>query len=72
MAGMRTRTAEALAARTESITAFQVRRLRNVMRASEEADKSWLMLRRARINVARLADKGASLIAAARAGVPCS
>jgi len=66
------RTAEALAARRESIEAFQIRRLRAVMQASDERDKDWLMLRQARINVGRLVDKGASLVAAAREGLPCS
>lgn len=66
------RTADELAARTESIEAFQLRRLRAVMYASDERDKDWLMLRRARINVDRLADKGASLVAAARESMPCT
>lgn len=66
------RTAQVLAARTESVEAFQVRRLRTVMRASDESDKDWLMLRRARINAQRLTDKGASLVAAARQERPCT
>jgi hypothetical protein len=66
------RTAEVLAARTESIESFQVRRLRAVMRASDESDKDWLMLRLARIDAQRLADKGASLVAAARREAPCT
>jgi hypothetical protein len=66
------RTAEVLAARTESIEAFQVRRLRAVMRASDESEKDWLMLRQAHINVERLIDGGAALVAAARQEAPCT
>lgn len=66
------RTAQVLTMRTESIEAFQVRRLRLVMQASDESDRDWLMLRRARINVQRLVDKGASLVAAARQEGSCT